>query len=218
MPKCDQPGCEHDAPNPMHLGLHKKRVHGIAGTKPKKGGARRPVADRPPRASSPPKKGKYAPALEAYAGMVGMAFSAAAMARQNPQLAYDGQVIMLGATEWAQAWERLAADDPKVARVLDVVCGTTRWTEVTTATAAILVPILACHRVLPPAAAAMFVPDLGPPPDPPPRPEVDEQGYPTYPEGEVFANGHDPTVSAAGGAMAADAPHDFDGGYPPHVG
>jgi len=178
---CEVEGCGHVEEMPMRMGVHRKRAHGIAGKGGhyKKAGSRdrgdRAPRGRPPSAPRTPKPGKYAPALEAYAGMVGMAFSAAAMARQNPQLAYDGAVIMEGAHEWAMAWERLAAQDPKVARVLDMLVSTSQWTEVAAATAGIVVPILACHRVVPAEAASLF--GVAPPPDrppPPPTPENEE--------------------------------------------
>lgn len=140
-------------------------------------------------------KVRYAPALSQYAGMLGTALAMAGQAKQNPKMVYDGQVILTGADAWATTVEQLAFEDERVARVLDSMLSTSAWGAVMVSTATMLVPILACHGLLPPATATIF----GAPT--PPRPERREDAA----ESDVPPPGDD--VWAGNGNGAGTAAH-----------
>jgi len=139
----------------------------------------KPKADKAPTStrstSGPPRgRGKFRPALIEYVGSVGGLLTMAGVVRGNDVLTYDGQILLAGAEDWADAMEALAAENPQVRRVLEVVVATSAWSQVVTTTAAMVVPILAAHRILPPIAATVFGADL--PPEPPAKaPIYDEE-------------------------------------------
>lgn len=112
-------------------------------------------------------KVRYAPALTQYAGTLGTMLTMAGHAKGSAAMAYDGQVILTGAESWALTVEQLAYEDERVARVLDSMLSTSAWGAVMVSTASIVVPILACHGLLPPATATIF----GAPAPPRPEPE-----------------------------------------------
>lgn len=118
------------------------------------GGRPGPKGDRKP--ASAKGTGSYVKPLTEYMGMVGTAVYGAGMAKSSPQLVYDGQVILGGAAEWAESLQALADDNPRVAKVLDALTAASAWSMVTASTLGMVVPILACHRILPPEAAEMF--------------------------------------------------------------
>ncbi len=146
------------------------------------GKAGRPKGDKKPKSAKG--SGVYVAPLTQYMGMLGTMAYGAGIARQSPQLAYDGQVILAGAAGWAEAMQHLADENPNVAKVLDLLVTTSAWAEVTTATLAIAVPILASHGVLPAGAVDMF--GIGRPPEVIAEPDPAANGHgPMFDPGEV---------------------------------
>ena len=156
------------------------------------------------RPSSPSRPGKYTRPLMDYAGSVGTLLTVAGTARQSPHLVYDGEVILHTAEPWAKSLDALAAENPRVAAVFDSMLTTGAWSAVIISTAGMLVPILACHRILPPQAATIF--GMPEPPPPPVRPEWSEDAGtevpPTdWPVGTAAGNGHPGTHQDTGGPV-----------------
>lgn len=138
----------------------------------------RPPKDAPPRGATRPAAGgksrpasrpKLAPKLEELGGLIGTATYATGMARQNPRLIYDAEIILGTVERLAAALEKLAAENPAVRRVLESLLAATAFGELAGAVLAIAVPIAANHGLLPPVAATMVGAAM---PEPPAAPEM----------------------------------------------
>lgn len=112
-------------------------------------GARGP--GRPPGAAKP----KLAPKLEELIAVAGLFVAGTALARGDDRLAYDGERIMAGAGRLALALDKAAQESPALRRTLEMLVATSTWGELLTATAAIVLPILANHGALPELAATV---------------------------------------------------------------
>lgn len=70
--------------------------------------------------------------------------------------AYDGQRVLENAENLADALHKAAKENPALRRALNAALQASTWGAVASATAPIIVPILANHRVLPPETATLF--------------------------------------------------------------
>lgn len=178
--------------------------------RPRKATSTPPAAPKGGSPSSPPggdaraprshkAKPKLAPKLAEFQSLIGMGLCAAGMARGDKRLFYDGSVILANAERLSQALEAAAAEHPPLRRALELLVATTTLGELAGAAAAIAVPILANHGVLPPGAAPLV--GAEPPPARPDVPgEVDvEPGH----QGPPTGNG---AVDLAGFRAAAERP------------
>lgn len=78
----------------------------------------------------------------------------------------DGEVVLAGAPALADSLAALAEQNPAVARAIDGMNAVGAWSGVFAAAGAIIVPILANHRMLPGGVAAFAAPPSGEAPEP----------------------------------------------------
>lgn len=186
------------------------------GTDPLAGIGDTPPADRPPAAApraakrtakkpagqggpGRPPKPKLDKKLEELIGSAGSGLMLAGMARGNEQLVYDGTILLSKTEELAGALDKLAQENPAVRRVLEGLVQTSAWGSLLAVVAAVGVPILANHGVLPAQAAGLVGAEL-----PPPRPARNDDDATAAPAdgGDPQANGDGAVVVPMGGGHA----------------
>jgi len=147
---CGFEGCKHREPNPMLLGLHRKRAHGIAG-KPK---AKKTRPDRPPKevgAARPPSlKKDLARVFKLVGTVVGVV---------DP---YCGGILADRSGGLCEALARLADEDPRIGRWLRALGKGGPYGALVVAAGEVAIPIAAHHGRVPPAAAILVGAPLPP--------------------------------------------------------
>lgn len=152
---CDQTGCDFSASLPMHLGLHKRNVHGIAGTSAKK-----PRKDRKPRSvrgatvninTAPrPNRGQMDQAkMEARARSL---LSTIAGLVQMLGEAEDAEDIRRGREALAAATAQLAEYEPWLKKILtggQISDRVLAWVAFTMALLSVVLPIADRHGLVP---------------------------------------------------------------------
>lgn len=153
-----------------------------------------------------PKSVRLDDKLQELIGTVGGGLKVAGLVRGNPQMEYDGDIVLANAERLAKALEKAAQESPAVKRTLEMIVTTSTWGEVIGAVVAVGVPIMANHGVLPREAAPLMGADV-PPPRPekaPPPPTVEEVRTVVDLAGKAAASAATPTN---GTQPADEVPH-----------
>lgn len=141
------------------------------------------TSDTPrPRAASPTIKRRLREVFNLAGGLVSLAD------------AFDGQVILANADELAEAWAKVAERHPRIKLALDGFERGGIYGAAAIATASVLLPILAHHRLLPPSMAQLGA-IVGGPAMPSPAPAGTADPFPRSP---AAAGGTDPEPAPAG--------------------
>lgn len=137
-------------------------------TRPPGAGPTPPAAPESKRSPGRPPKPKLADKLEEQFGAIGLLLYGVGAARGDVRFMYDGECVMGQSHRLAVALDRASLDTPAVRRLLEALVMASAWGEVAGAVAAIAIPILANHGVIPRDAAAVF----GTEPPAPPMPDT----------------------------------------------
>ena len=97
--------------------------------------------------------------VEQLCTVVGLGFISAGTARNDPRYTFDGTVFLSNAERMGVAVQDLADRNPAVKRVLEQAFTAGAWGSLIAATAGIVIPIAACHQVVPQALATPFIPE-----------------------------------------------------------
>lgn len=81
--------------------------------------------------------------------VIGVGLHTIAGTTGNAKLAFDGQIIVGGAPALGEAWGKLAADNPSVAKAIASLSTGSQFTGVVIATGMVLLPIMANHGLVP---------------------------------------------------------------------
>lgn len=136
--KC--PECDKSVPTQRGLNIHLSRMHDIGPQK----------ADAKP-ASATARRTNLERELVNFFQFIGLAVSAAN--------AKDGQIVFANADQLAKAWSNLAKNNKKVEKALLSLMQTSAFGEVFMAMAAVAIPIMANHDMLPGGLGAAFTPN-----------------------------------------------------------
>lgn len=160
----------------------------------------------PKKGPGRPPKARIKDHVSQSAEMVAALLTMAGSIRGDDRLVYDGAVIGSRAAEIGDTVHEIAEANPAIKRGLERLFEVSGWGKIGLTVAQVAVPIMACHGVLPPWQAAMFVvPSVGLPPM---RPEVERRGAGSpVPPAPAPAPVTDPV-------QAAPAPSDTIGSHP----
>lgn len=116
------------------------------------------VSKRVRKPSAPAKKIDIGEKVTGLVIGVGAMTVAYGISKQDPMIQWDGQLIISKAEEVGAALDQLAAEDPRVRRALESMFTGSSWGKVGFTLAGVVIPIAACHGVVPATLAGAFAP------------------------------------------------------------
>lgn len=120
---------------------------------------------------------------------IGAMMTVAGAIQGNDQIAYDGRVLTARAADIGAIVTDLANDNPGIQRALERMFKVSGWGKVGMTLAQVVIPIAACHGVVPVELGVPFYGDIGAPPKRPERPKVAPR-----PNSQPATNGARPTT------------------------
>lgn len=138
-PECAAIGISTSYEHAMHLGLHRKREHGIEGSTPKRASTTR----KPRRAVGDPRPGSLRGKIK---DAVLMTASVTAIADPNIYVAVEATV-----DEFATAWDNVARQSPTARKYIEGLLVGGVWITAVGATIVMVVTVVAVTGKLPPA-------------------------------------------------------------------